>query len=282
MTDLSRWLLSLSARLLGLVRTVYGWVFAILFCCAVGPLLANLRQSLHQPALDKATLAATATLALFAVVFSAAFWTTLRRTRASKYWGLAASFLMAVPSVTFLLFAGWQAFWAEQRGWLPFMPPGLLGLLAFGLPYRQPSASDTPQAFLRPGPQRWLRILRSLYAWAFFAAAAFCLYDLGLSLLAPLVHQPLSLSGLAIDAASAAVLGLAWWTVFRNKPSSSSWAIAANCLVLVPPVLLLTFGYWRTTGWLPGHGSFPLLPIALFGLLLFSLPRPEPPLAPST
>lgn len=280
MTRVWKTVLLALTQFLHLCRAVYCWVFGFLFCCAVGPLISTIRESTHDHAIDKGDIAAIAMLASYVVIFITAWWTVFRHTRSSKQWAIAASFVMATPEFPLLLVGGWQVFWESQRGWLPFMPFGVLGIIAFSVPSRQtpPDSStgkqetNTDIEFLQWRTlQRALKIGRMLYCWAFFIAAIWGIGSFGLNVLRASLKHSAVFSDLAQDAIFAVVFGIAWWMILRNRPAAKQWAITINCLAVIPHLLYIPVGNWRAV-WYLNYEPFPCLPFALLGIVIFSLP----------
>jgi hypothetical protein len=116
-----------------------------------------------------------------------------------------------------------------------------------------------------------LDIGRSIYGWAFLANACFSIYGLGIDILRSIVKHSAILTDLAVGAPYAAVFGIAWWMIFRGKSASKQWAIAANCLLVLPHLVFLPLGNWRAVWWFKNE-LFPLMPFGILGILLFSLP----------
>lgn len=279
-TGIQRFILFPFGQFLRLCRAVYCWVFSLLAFSSIGALASTIRELLYKHAIDKGDLARVATLSFYTVIFVIAWWTTFRRKRTSKLWGIAASCLMAAPFLPFLAIGAWQVFWDEQHGWLPFMPFGILGIIAFGVPYHRekltPQKDETqnsgePPAHHRSVAQLALDIGRSIYGWAFLANACFSIYGLGIDILRSIVKHSAILTDLAVGAPYAAVFGIAWWMIFRGKSASKQWAIAANCLLVLPHLVFLPLGNWRAVWWFKNE-LFPLMPFGILGILLFSLP----------
>lgn len=71
------------------------------------------------------------------------------------------------------------------------------------------------------------------------------------------------------------VLGIAWWTIFRDKPVSKQWAIAANLIAVNPhvPALLIS---WRWQFWQnflqTERDWWPITVFGVVGVIIFSLP----------
>ena len=67
------------------------------------------------------------------------------------------------------------------------------------------------------------------------------------------------------------VLGVAWWMIFRGKPTQKRWAIAANIIVMFPFFPAMAFGDWRDI--LKGELNWwPFILIGIIGIIIFSIP----------
>lgn len=161
------------------------------------------------------------------------------------------------------------------------MPFGVLGIIAFSVPNSQeklPQLSDTPETALQPGllhqpaMQLALKIGRNLYGWVFFAYTCYSGHGLAIDVLISVVKHSAILLTLAVGIPYSAVFGIAWWMILRNKPTAQQWAIAANCIWVVPHFAFLPLGNWHAFWWFRGVEIVPYLPFALLGILLFSLP----------
>jgi len=259
---------------------VYCWFFGVLACCAVGALASTIRELARKDTIDKGNIANIAVLSFYAVIFFIAWWTSFRHRRSSKVWGIAASCLMAAPFLPFLAVGAWQVFWHEQHSWLLFMPFGILGIIAFSVPHhrdklhpqKDETLIDEPAVHQRSAAHLAVDIGRRIYGWAFFANACFSVYWLGMEGLRAIVKHSGILSDLAVGVPYAAVFCVAWWMIFRGSTASNQWAIAANCLVVVPHLAFVPLGNWGAVWWLRNYEPFPYTPFAILGILLFSLP----------
>jgi hypothetical protein len=67
------------------------------------------------------------------------------------------------------------------------------------------------------------------------------------------------------------VLGIAWWMIFRGKPASKQWAIAANLIIIFTFVpALLT---WNWQGVMKAELQWwPAILFGIFGIIIFSIP----------
>lgn len=295
MTRIQKLALYPTGQFLRLCRVVYCWLFAILLCCTVEPLVSTIHDATHKPAIDKADAAAIVVIAAYTAIFGIAWWTVFQRRRTSRWWGIAASFVIAVPDFPYLLVGGWRIFWESHRSLLPFMPFGVLGIIAFSVPYSQeklPQLSDTPETarqlglLHQPAMQLALKIGRNLYGWVFFAYTCYSGYGLAIDVLISVVKHSAILLTLAVGIPYSAVFGIAWWTIFRGKPAAQRWAIAANCVLILPHLVLLSAADWRVLWWFRHSALYSFVAFfGLLGILLFSLPssdlRAEPQIAVS-
>jgi hypothetical protein len=279
-TGIQRRILFSLSQFLRLCRAVYCWIFAFLAFSSIGALASTIRELMQEHSIEKGNIASVALPSFYTVIFVIA-WTIFRHKRSSKVWGIAASCLMAAPFLPFLAIGAWQVFWDDQKGWLPFMPFGMLGIVAFSVPHHREKLTPQKDEMLIDGEPTShhrsvahlaLDIGRSIYGWAFFANACFSVYWLGIEGLRAIVKHSGIPSDFAFGAPYAAVFGLASWMIFRGKSASNKWAIAANCLVVVPHLVFLPFGYWRAVWWFKGAEPFPYMPFGILGILLFSLP----------
>lgn len=278
---IQRFILSPFGQFLRLCRAVYCWIFGLLAFSSIGALASTIRELMQKHAIEKGDIAAVAALSFYTIIFVVAWWTTFRHKRSSKVWGIAASCLMAAPFLPFLAIGAWQVFWDEQHGWLRFMPFGILGIIAFSVPHHREKLTPQKDETLidgEPAAHHWsvahlaLDIGRSIYGWAFFANACFSVYWLGIEGLRAIVQHSGIPSDLAFGTPYAAVFCIAWWMIFRGKSASKQWAIAANCLLVVPHLVFLPLGNWRAVWWLKNYEPFPYMPFGILGILLFSLP----------
>ena len=90
-----------------------------------------------------------------------------------------------------------------------------------------------------------MHTLRKNLCWI-FALAAFVYLQIALSSILRSIHRPyafLSLRNLLVPALSTAlavVFGMAWWTVWKGRPSARGWGIAAsliNILASLSPII---------------------------------------------
>jgi len=278
---MQRFILFPLGQFLRLCRAVYCWFFGVLACCVVGGFASTVRELARKNTIDKGVIASVAALSFYTIIFVIAWWTIFRHKRSSKVWGIAASCLMAAPFLPFLVIGAWQVFWVQQHSWLPFMPFGILGIIAFSVPHRREKLTTQkdetlfegePPTHNRSVAHLALDIGQRIYGWAFFANACFSVYWLGIEGLRAIVKHSGIPSDLAVGAPYAVVFFVAWWMIFRGKAAAKQWAIAANCLVVVPHLAFLPLGNWGAVWWLENYEPFPYMPFAILGILLFSLP----------
>jgi hypothetical protein len=122
--------------------------------------------------------------------------------------------------------------------------------------------------------------LRKYLCWIFGFSSLVCL-QLAISSLLSLHHRRhgsfllLNLLVPTLFTAQAAVFGVAWWTVWRGKPSARGWGITASVInVLLPlPIIYLSRSL---------RGIWLILAIGVAGLVAFWRRYEEPDSSPTT
>ena len=119
-----------------------------------------------------------------------------------------------------------------------------------------------------------LGICRTMYCWMFFILPPYMIHAVYTNVLrmerTHSVEKGDIVSNIAI-ASYAVVLGIAWWKIFRSKPASERWAIAANVTLIFIYLPGLLSGNWR--GVLDAELEWwPVILVGIFGIIIFSIP----------
>jgi hypothetical protein len=118
-----------------------------------------------------------------------------------------------------------------------------------------------------------LAVCRTAYCWLFFAWSLGSAYMFSVTIRRTMRAHSASSGDIAmytIFALYSVVFGIAWWMIFRGKPTLKGWAIAAN-LILVFFFLPTVFWGWR--GVLASElGWGPEILVGICGIVIFSIP----------
>jgi hypothetical protein len=119
-----------------------------------------------------------------------------------------------------------------------------------------------------------LAICRTVYCWYFFLTLAGGIYFFYLVIQKSVrIHSVPGgvISGSAGIAIYSVVSGIAWWMVFRGKPASKQWAIAANLIIAFTWLPLLASESWRYL-LKEELARWPVILFGIFGIIIFSIP----------
>ena len=117
-------------------------------------------------------------------------------------------------------------------------------------------------------------ICRTVYCWMFLYWSVTALYVAYTNIQHP-AYSPFTETWYytyMIMGLYSIILGVAWWMIFRGKPASKRWAIAANLVFILNYVPGLLFGHWRDVlkaelEWWPVIAL-----VGIFGIIIFSIP----------
>lgn len=119
-----------------------------------------------------------------------------------------------------------------------------------------------------------LAICRTVYCWYFFLTLSSGIYLFYLVIQKSVRTHSVPegvISGTTGVAIYSLVSGIAWWTIFRGKPASKHWAIAANLIIAFTWFPLLAFESWPAL--LKDElARWPAILFGIFGIIVFSLP----------
>jgi hypothetical protein len=118
-----------------------------------------------------------------------------------------------------------------------------------------------------------LALCRTLYCWLFFIWSLGSAYMFSITVRRTMRTHSVSRGDIAmyiILALYSVVFGIAWWMIFKGKPTLKAWAIAAN-LILIFFFLPLVFSGWQ--GVLKEERRWgPEILIGVCGIVIFSIP----------
>jgi hypothetical protein len=153
------------------------------------------------------------------------------------------------------------------------------------IPENETSTSQDPDGEASPLPTsnmargimaqyatRLLAICRTAYCCGFFTASGFGIYASCLAIAGKVLsHSQEPIWGNAIIGLYAAVWGIAWWMIFRERPQSKRWAIVANLIIIFNYLPAMVTGQWRAffkaeLQW------WPFILLGIFGIIIFSIP----------
>jgi hypothetical protein len=129
---------------------------------------------------------------------------------------------------------------------------------------------------------REFQIYRKIMSWVFAFISVVCLWIALLCIITTIRYYRLILpeTGLAVPAiflVLATFFGVAWWTVWEEKPSAKKWGIAAsliNNLVMLCEIIRHSRSSWSRAGVLLSRAGV-LLAIGIVGLIAFLWPDKE-------
>jgi len=129
-----------------------------------------------------------------------------------------------------------------------------------------------PKVFARLGVIL-LAICRTVYCWFFLYCSLILIYSVYTNLRGLTGERSEAVFTIVnIEfAVFSLVLGTAWWMIFRKKPDSKLWAIAASLAFVFTHADALIVGNWR--GFLNLELKYwPLRLIGITGIIVFSIP----------
>ena len=119
-----------------------------------------------------------------------------------------------------------------------------------------------------------LAMCRTVYCWIFFISSLFMSHTVYLEILKMArlhIVERGSIVGVTSNAVYSIIWGIAWWMIFRGKPTSRHWATAANLVIIFTFVPALVSWNWRIFLILE-LGSWPTILFGIFGIIIFSIP----------
>lgn len=280
---------------LAICRGVYCWMFLIYSIVGIHAFYASLRGP------DREHLFHNAVFLACCLVFGIAWWTLLRRKPSARQWAMAASVLIALPAFAMTITASWGNFPRFKLGFQVGILSGIVGILLFSIPYRgwrgrppeavgESASVDPDSGSLTNGLgrlMRWIALwalgfFRGAYCWIFFVSALFGSNAVYTGIQGVMKSHSANIGDVVSNTSMAVysiVWGVAWWMIFRKRPSAQRWAIAANLIIILTYLPGIVTGSWRRV-WELERGWWPFILFGIFGILIFILPYPgrkEPP-----
>ena len=179
-------------------------------------------------------------LAISSIVWGIAWWMILRGKPTSNKWAIAANVFVILNYLPELAFWILRGFLKSGSDWRP-ISIGIFGIIIFSIPYHgRRHKSQIPVSSLRIMKRigvSLLAICRTLYCFILFILSPTGIYVACTNILSMVRSHTVDRMGIysyLTIAIYSVIFGITWWMIFREKPKSKQWAIAANPLLSLP------------------------------------------------